>query len=316
MLRHSSDIYDEFLCDLIRKPLFFEHWNFGSFPDRLRSIVPLSWRYTEADGFEKSIVWDRLLSSVNKVYLETILEAGEDSTHYLGILYAMNIMQRAEGLEIVESFFGTVSDICPTLSKKIAVETLERIYNVDPREYGERELPMVLLDNALETILADEDSSLLLVLLAEHGERKHIELLLNHGVSVNAISTTGNFATALLAATRTEEGNSVEFLSERKDIDLENMMLPGDFGTALIAACTTNNTEIVRQLLNKRVEVSASVDNSRLPTPLVAAIKADFVWAVLELVRKGVDIDGRAKKMRANAFRWDAVLRLTWAQSK
>ena len=100
--------------------------------------------------------------------------------------------------------------------------------------------------------------------------------------------THDRFDTALIAACarRTDYIYYTRRLIVNHRADINAITATGEYATALISACATDNPVIVQQLLNTGAEIAYCASDRIPPSALAAAIMARSSWSVLQLIEK------------------------------
>ncbi|KAL9096282.1 MAG: hypothetical protein Q9165_001279 [Trypethelium subeluteriae] len=110
-------------------------------------------------------------------------------------------------------------------------------------------------DNAIDVDLKNSDGRSPLSYAAEGGHEQVVKLLVNEGADVNAVTQSGRYQTALIAASARGHEQVVKLLLE-KGAEV-NAQGGGHFGTALQAASECGHEQVVKLLLEKGADVNA-----------------------------------------------------------
>jgi hypothetical protein len=126
------------------------------------------------------------------------------------------------------------------------------------------------------------------------GRLDNVKLLLQHGADVNAEAKAGEFGTALIAACATDNTEILDPLLHQDHIVISSVSSVGRYATALIAACANNQPRVVKRLLPNDACVNKTTGSRMYDTALVAAADAVNIRAVLLLLRHGARTDLQA----------------------
>lgn len=266
-------------------------------PFVVNKIVSSLWRHTRTRSSKKNIESDRLCKLLKRAILEIIFGIDSTDEEHRNLLKTMERFLREAPRKLripnrLELFREAVEGIWSEWSYGVAKDTL-MVFGQFPLP---AKLPPELFPSLLKIVsgvnLFGNDTGIPLIILAEHGKPKHIELLIHRGADVNAVTTTGKYATALIAAIGAERDDNAKVLLQRKDIDVNITASTGDYGTTLIAACVRRDCDFTSRLIELGAEINATTTTGSYATALIAAIGAECDEnAEVLLQRKNIDVN-------------------------
>ena len=178
--------------------------------------------------------------------------------------------------------------------QKLMVELMEAV------EIGNSENVKVLLDAGVSADAIDRNGTAALIRAALHGHIETVQVLLDSGANVNAEDDTG--MTPLMRAAENGHNEVTQVLLNAD----ANVNARGDNGlVALMSAAGIGNVEAVKILINTGADVHATDNNGF--TALMYAASSDNIEAVKTLLDTGADVDatdndGYTALMRAAKF--------------
>ncbi|KAL7824032.1 hypothetical protein V8C26DRAFT_384656 [Trichoderma gracile] len=170
---------------------------------------------------------------------------------------------------------------------KLLVERYETWSDLSMASYlGLKPVVQGLLRGTADNDMSDADISQALCRASQKGHKEIVQMLLDHGADVDAITDTG---TALLAASGKGYTEIVQMLL---DHGADVSAIAGEYGTALLAASSQGHTETIQVLLSHGADVNAIAGD--YGTALIVASNRGCTEAVQVLLDHGADVSAIA----------------------